>query len=106
VIGGLAVRLELTFEKLEDLQVALGALLDCSEDDAEVTIRVALEGSTLRLVVGPFDGATITGELAHEPPDGPSLQRVLEAVADTVERSDRADGAWVELTMNLEPVGG
>jgi hypothetical protein len=42
------VRLEVTFDKLEDLQVALGALLDCGAEDDELTIRVALEGTTLR----------------------------------------------------------
>jgi hypothetical protein len=31
---------------------------------------------------------------------------VLEAVADSVERIEREDGTWVELTMELEPVGG
>jgi hypothetical protein len=40
------VRLEVTFDKLEDLQVALGALLDCGAEDDELTIRVALEGTT------------------------------------------------------------
>src|SRR6185437_5978787 len=67
VIGGLAVRLDLTFDKLEDLQVALGALLDCCGDDNEVTVRVALEGSTLKLAVGPFDGTRLAEELDREP---------------------------------------
>jgi hypothetical protein len=106
VIGGLAVRLELTFEKLEDIQVALGALLDCCAEDDEVTIRVALEGTTLKLAVGPFDGKKLDDELDREPTDGPSLERVLEAVADTVERVERDGGTWVELTTKLESAGG
>jgi hypothetical protein len=106
VVGGLAVRLELTFDKLEDLQVALGALLDCCGEDDEVTIRVALEGATLRLGVGPFDGKLLADELDREPADGPSLERVLEAVADRVERVEGDDGTWAELTMELEPVDG
>jgi hypothetical protein len=106
VIGGLAVRLELTFDKLEDLQVALGALLDCCGEDDEVTIRVSLEGTTLTLVVGPFDGKTLAEELDREPADGPSLERVLEAVADRVERVERDGATWVELTTALEAVDG
>jgi hypothetical protein len=84
----------------------MGALLDCCGEDDEVTIRVALEGATLRLAVGPFDGKRLADELDREPADGPSLERVLEAVADKVERIEREDGTWVELTMELEPVDG
>jgi hypothetical protein len=105
VVGGLAVRFDLTFEKLEDLQVALGVLLDCC-GDGEITIRVALESGAVRLAVGPFDGRTLANELDREPADGPSVERVLEAVTDKVERVDREDGTWVELTTQLEPVHG
>jgi hypothetical protein len=100
------VRLEVTFDKLEDLQVALGALLDCGAEDDELTIRVALEGTTLRLAVGPFDGARLADELDREPVDGPTLERVLASVADSVDHAERDDGTWVELTMQLEPIDG
>jgi hypothetical protein len=106
VVGGLAVRFELTFEQLEDLQVALGALLDCCGDGEEITIRVALEGGSMRLAVGPFDGPKLADDLDREPADGPSVERVLGAVADKVERVERDDGMWVELTTQLEPVHG
>jgi hypothetical protein len=100
------VRLEVTFDKLEDLQVALGALLDCGGEDDELTIRVALEGTTLRLAVGPFDGKRLADELDREPIDGPSLERVLASVADSVDHAERDGGTWVELTMQLEPIDG
>jgi hypothetical protein len=100
------VRLEVTFDKLEDLQVALGALLDCGAEDDELTIRVALEGTTLRLAVGPFDGTRLADELDREPIDGPTLERVLASVADSVDHAERDDGTWVELTMQLEPIDG
>jgi hypothetical protein len=100
------VRLEVTFDKLEDLQVALGALLDCGAEDDELTIRVALEGTTLRLAVGPFDGTRLADELDREPVDGPTLERVLASVADSVDHAERDDGTWVELTMQLESIDG
>jgi hypothetical protein len=71
-----------------------------------VTIRVALEGATLWLAAGPFDSRRLADELDREPADGPSLERVLQAVADTVDRVEHDDGTWVELTIELEPVGG
>jgi hypothetical protein len=100
------VRLEVTFDKLEDLQVALGALLDCGDEDEELTIRVALEGTTLLLAVGPFDGMRLADELDREPVDGPTLERVLASVADSVDHAERDDGTWVELTMQLESIDG
>jgi hypothetical protein len=106
VVGGLGVRFELTFEQLEDLQVALGALLDCCADDSVITIRVARDGGAVRLAVGPFDAGMLADELDREPADGPSVERVLAAVVDKVERVEREDGTWVELTTQLEPVHG
>jgi hypothetical protein len=106
VLGGLAVRLELTFEHLEDLQVALGALLECCDEDDDVTVQIALEDATLRLSVGPFERDSLAGALDRVPVGGPNLQRVLETVADSVERVERNDGAWVELTKQLERADG
>lgn len=60
----------------------------------------------LKLAVGPFDGRELADELDREPEDGPSLERVLDAVSDKVERVVRDDGTWVELTTQLEPVDG
>src|SRR5262249_40212817 len=43
VLGGLAVRLDLTIENLEDLEIALDAILDRTDPDAgEITIRMSL----------------------------------------------------------------
>ncbi len=101
MLGGLGVRLELTFETLEDLQVALDALLECCREDDEVTMEVRLGENELRLAVGPLDEQTLTEVLDHEPVDGPALQRVLDTVVDRVERTKRDDGWWLELTKRL-----
>ena len=45
VVGGLGVRLDLTFEDLDDLQVALEALLGCRDDDGEIVITVDAGGT-------------------------------------------------------------
>jgi len=54
VLGGLAVRLDLTFEYLEDLELALDALLDRPSAGDELTVRVLVADGELRTIVGPF----------------------------------------------------
>ena len=65
VVGGLAVRLDLSFEQLEDLQVAIGELLDQHETEQEITVSVRVEDDTIHALVGPFDG-TLEKELARK----------------------------------------
>jgi len=96
VIGGLAVRLDLTMDALDDLQVALDTLLGRRDDDGDVTVRVAFDDTTMRATVGPLPSEILDdvdrdgGEL--------SLRRVLETVCDTFELEERDGSAWVELT--------
>jgi anti-sigma regulatory factor (Ser/Thr protein kinase) len=101
VVGGLAVRLELSFEQLEDLQVALGELLDQHETDREITVSVRVEDETIHALVGPFD-ATLEQELARDAGDSVGLRRVLETVVDGVEVTNRDGQPWVELTKAVK----
>jgi hypothetical protein len=101
VVGGLAVRLDLSFEQLEDLQVALGELLEQHETEREITVSVRVEGDTIHTLVGPFDGS-LAQELARDAGDAVGLRRVLETVVDDVEVTDRDGQAWVELTKAMK----
>jgi hypothetical protein len=96
VTGGLALRLDLTYDDLEDLQVALDALLGLRDDEHDVTVALAVADDTLRATVGPF-AADAVAELDE---DGGELglRRVLETVADTYEVEQREEGSWIELT--------
>jgi anti-sigma regulatory factor (Ser/Thr protein kinase) len=101
VVGGLAVRLDLGFEQLEDLQVALGELLDQHETEREITVSVRVEGETIHTLVGPFD-RTLETELARDSGDSVGLRRVLETVVDEVEITNRDGQPWVELTKAVQ----
>jgi hypothetical protein len=90
VLGGLAIRHELTIETLEDLQLALGAILDRAAPADELTVTLSLEAGVLHARVGPVD---VTGELEREAENELNLRRVLAAVVDDVD----VDGEWVEL---------
>ena len=101
VVGGLAVRLDLSVEQLEDLQVALGELLDQHETQREITGSVRVEGETIHALVGPFDG-TLETELARDTGDSVGLRRVLETVVDGIEVTNRDGQPWVELTKAVQ----
>ena len=95
VVGGLAARLDLTFDTLEDVQLALGALLARRKDERDVVVTLEL-GETVRITLGPFEAASLAD--LQEDGDGLGLRRVLDTVCDTVGVETRDDGAWVELT--------
>ena len=104
VLGGLAVRLNLTFESLEDLELALDALLERTKTDDGVTLRVRVLDGELRTVVGPF--ASVRSELEQGGAASLNLSRILGAVCDSVEISDHDGSEWVELTKRVQTTKG
>jgi hypothetical protein len=98
VLGGLAVRLDLTLEHLEDLELALDALLERTASDGDVTVRVRVLDQELKTSVGPF--RSVRHEL--ESSDQLNLARILATVCDEVEVTDRDGSEWVELTKRIE----
>jgi hypothetical protein len=100
VLGGLAVRLDLTFENLEDLELALDTLLERFRDGSNVTLRVRVLDGELQTVVGPF--TSVRAELEEGADESLNLRRILGTVCDRVEITDRDGGQWVELTKRVE----
>ena len=100
VLGGLAVRLDLSFEELEDVQVALAELLEQQETEEEITVALRFEDGTIHAALGPFD-ESLQAELAREGGDGVGLRRVLETVVDAIELTDRDGAPWVELRKRV-----
>jgi hypothetical protein len=96
VTGGLAVRLDLSYDGLDDLEVAIDTLLALREDAGDVAVELSVDDRLLRAAVGPFAPEALRG--LDEDDEGLGLRRVLETVCDSFEREDREDGAWVELT--------
>jgi hypothetical protein len=99
VLGGLAVRLDLTMEHLEDLELALDALLERRRDDAEVILHVRMLDGELQTTVGPF--AAVRAELDHGGDDALTLSRILGAVCDSVEVTDANGSEWVQLSKRV-----
>ena len=105
VLGGLAVRLNLTFEHLEDLQIALDELLDNRIHEGDVTVSVSVRTDSIEARVGPFPEGSLRAELEHER-GAVGLRRILDAVVDRVDLSEGEGGDWVTLTKQVEPPEG
>jgi len=102
VTGGLAMRLDVTYDDLDDLQVGIEALLGLRDDRDDLVVSLSADDGVLRASLGPFPP-----EKVHESDTGGGLdlRRVLETVCDTHEIDERDDGAWVELTKRLASAG-
>jgi hypothetical protein len=104
VLGGLAVRLDVTFEHLEDLNLALEGLLDERTDDGDVTVAVRVLEDELQTTVGPFARGHLRAELEGEPREGIGLRRVLSTVMDAFDVADREGGEWIEMRKTVQRV--
>jgi anti-sigma regulatory factor (Ser/Thr protein kinase) len=101
VLGGLAVRLNLTIENLEDLEIALDSILDRTDPQAgEITIRMSLGDGELEAVIGPLP-PRLLDEIEQQPDDGLGLRRVLESTVEDI----RVDGDFVRLKKKVA-IGG
>jgi hypothetical protein len=66
VVGGIAARHEFTLEVLDDLQLALDALLEHGEEEGgDVTVELRVAGDEIAALVGPVPDATVS-ELERE----------------------------------------
>jgi hypothetical protein len=96
VLGGVAARLELTIEHLEELELALDGLLERRDGADEVTLTLRVGDRDLVAELGPF-GGELRAEMAREPGEGVSIRRLLDAVVDGYTVEERADGIWIGL---------
>jgi anti-sigma regulatory factor (Ser/Thr protein kinase) len=106
VVGGLAARLELSYEHLEDLQLALASVL---ENDGytlgpEVNVELVVDEGSLELWIGPLNGDALRADLERESETEIGLGRLLRTVLENVELQERADGQWVRLEKRLKSV--
>ena len=106
VVGGLAARLDLSYEHLEDLQLALASVL---ENDGytvgpEVNVELVMEEGSLELWIGPLNGDVLRADLERESETEIGLGRLLRTVVEEVELQERTDGQWLRLEKRLKSV--
>jgi hypothetical protein len=96
VVGGLAARHELSYEMLEDLQLALVTVLEGDGYTAgdHVCVELDLDEDRVAMSIGPLRGDALRAEL--DASDGElGLGRVLGTLVEEVEIEARADGDWL-----------
>ena len=102
VLGGLAVRLNLTVENLEDLELALDAVLDRMDPTTgEVTVQMSLRDGELETRIGPLSPALLDEIEREAHGDELGVRRVLDSTVDDV----HVEGEWVRLTKKVATVG-
>jgi hypothetical protein len=90
VLGGVGSRLDLPYERVDDLQLAVLSILEASDGD-RVTVEVEAQDEGLLVSVGPLaDGAGTDGALA----------RVLDPLVDSAEPSQRDERVWMTLRIH------
>ena len=102
VLGGLATRLEITVEHLEELELALDGLLERRDGADQITVSLDVADSELHAAVGPFTGGGVRADLEGELGDSMSLRRLLDAVVDEYDVDEREGGTWIELRKRVE----
>jgi hypothetical protein len=99
VLGGVAARLNLSFESLDDLETALEAALERASEPGEVTVKLRIAAGAIVARVGPFASESLRADLERDRDETMSLRRVLDTVVDGYQLDHEG---WLELTKNVE----
>lgn len=95
VLGGLGSRLDLSYEQVDDLQLAVDSVLAAASDvSTQISLELEPREDGVVVRVGPL-GTGAVGD------DG--LRRVLEPLLESVSSFERDDREWLELEL-VKPV--
>lgn len=93
VLGGIGSRLDLPYEKVDELQLAVLSVLGAC-DPAIVTLEIEIDEETVLVTLGPLPDDTVAA---------PGVRAVLDRLVDGVEPSRRETDAgsaeWVTLSL-------
>jgi hypothetical protein len=97
VLGGIADRINLSFEDLDDLQLAVERLLVEAASQDTVRIRIDVVDHGVRVGVGPLVERTIADALQgpDAEPGELTLRRILQTVVDSFGVEEAPEGGIV-----------
>ena len=105
VVSGLGIRLNLTIEHLEDLELALDAILERAEHSEEVTIALRVKDGEIETAIGPLR-VGVRDELEATAGEDVGLRRILDTLVDRVDVAPGEGGEWVTLTKAVTEQDG
>jgi len=105
VLGGVADRLNLSYEDLDDLQLAVERLLVEAASQDTVQMRIEVVDHGIRVGVGPLVERTIADALQGPDavPGELTLRRILQTVVDSFGVEEHADGGIVVRLQKAVP---
>jgi hypothetical protein len=101
VLAGIGARLGLTFESLDDLQLALAGLVEREESERDLVVRFTIGDGVIATEVGPFEAESLRVELARDDLGGVGLRRLLDTMVDSVQLDEDAAGVVVRLVKQV-----
>jgi len=101
-VGGVAARLGLGYETMDDLQLALESVLLKAEPNPEITLEATIDGDTVFLTIGPLVRDPLRPDTAG--PNELDLGHLLAALVARAESTTRDDGSWLRLDVRV-PAG-
>jgi hypothetical protein len=100
VLGGLAARLGLGYEQMDDLQLAVETVLaECNPPGETVTLEATI-GESLAVTIGPLSSAA-GGPSATVASGRLSFPRLLEKLVEETAIVERDDEVWLRLQKRL-----
>lgn len=111
VVGGMAAPLEMSYDALDDLQLAISSLLDHEDlaldgagQGGDVRLRLEVDDSQLVAALGSFATGSLDRAFERSAQQGGEmgLQRLLDTIVDEVNVSGEDDGEWITLTKNVK----
>jgi hypothetical protein len=103
VVGGLAARHDLSYETLEDLQLALGTVLEADGYAAADEIRVEFDvvEDEITMAIGPLRGDVVRADLESAGDDELGVGRLLATLVQEVHVEARDEGDWLRLAKRV-----
>lgn len=105
VVGGLAARHDLSYEALEDLQLALVTVLEGEQYPAgdEVGVELRVSDDSIELVIGPLKGDVVRAALESSSEEL-GLGRLLGTLVEDAGVEAREDGDWLRLVKRADGI--
>ncbi len=103
-VGGVAARVGLGFEAMDDLQLALESVVRRAVPCREITLETCIDGDALSVLVGPFERDLLRPDTS----DGRALEleRLLSALVTGAESISGDDGYRLRLDMRARAGSG